>query len=214
MISEESYDSGHSQRNGLSRNTVAKALSNGNVSPETRQAVVQKACQMGYAKLDDALVEEVMHQKRKSRRRDNTCIVQPLAVPVLEYHTGRHSDGAKQEGYRMQLYIVNEDDLDGEEVLEQLEDDVQGIIFLCIFPIRFVKGIARAGLPMTFFNTPVDAQEYIALGDVYNLEGFYSMNRLTGYCIDVKKCTKLCIYWICRRLQSCTGKIAWIYERL
>ena len=43
---------------GLSRNTVAKALSNGNVSPETRQAVVQKACQMGYAKLDDALVEE------------------------------------------------------------------------------------------------------------------------------------------------------------
>lgn len=50
---------------GLSRNTVAKALSNGNVSPETRQAVVQKACQMGYAKLDDALVEEVMHQKRK-----------------------------------------------------------------------------------------------------------------------------------------------------
>ena len=51
---------------GLSRNTVAKALSNGNVSPETRQAVVQKACQMGYAKLDDALVEEVMHQKRKN----------------------------------------------------------------------------------------------------------------------------------------------------
>ena len=73
---------------GLSRNTVAKALSNGNVSPETRQAVVQKACQMGYAKLDDALVEEVMHQK--NRRRDNTCIVQPLAVPVLEYHTGRY----------------------------------------------------------------------------------------------------------------------------
>lgn len=75
---------------GLSRNTVAKALSNGNVSPETRQAVVQKACQMGYAKLDDALVEEVMHQKKKNRRRNNTCIVQPLAVPVLEYHIGRH----------------------------------------------------------------------------------------------------------------------------
>lgn len=70
----------------------------------------------------------------------------------------------------MQLYIVNEDDLDGEEVLEQLEDDVQGIIFLCIFPIRFVKALPGQDYPMTFFNTPVDAQEYIALGDVYNLE--------------------------------------------
>ena len=37
---------------GLSRNTVAKALSNGVVAPETRNAVIQKAWQMGYAKLD------------------------------------------------------------------------------------------------------------------------------------------------------------------
>ena len=43
---------------GLSRNTVAKALSNGNVSPETRQAVVQKACQMDMPSWDDALVEK------------------------------------------------------------------------------------------------------------------------------------------------------------
>ena len=174
---------------GLSRNTVAKALSNGNVSPETRQAVVQKACQMGYAKLDDALVEEVMHQKRKTGGGTILVLFNRWQSLFWNITLAGISDGAKQEGYRMQLYIVNEDDLDGEEVLEQLEDDVQGIIFLCIFPIRFVKGIARAGLPMTFFNTPVDAQEYIALGDVYNLEGFYSMNRLTGYCIDVKKCT-------------------------
>ena len=41
---------------------------------------------------------------------------------------------------------------------------------------------------MTFFNTPVNAQEYIQLGDVYNLEGFYSMNRLTSYCIEEKGC--------------------------
>lgn len=128
---------------GLSRNTVAKALSNGNVSPETRQAVVQKACQMGYAKLDDALVEEVMHQKRKTG--GGTILVLFNRWQSLFWNTtlAGISDGAKQEGYRMQLYIVNEDDLDGEEVLEQLEDDVQGIIFLCIFPIRFVKGLAR-----------------------------------------------------------------------
>ncbi|MDE6364362.1 MAG: LacI family DNA-binding transcriptional regulator, partial [Lachnospiraceae bacterium] len=41
---------------GLSRNTVAKALNGGLVSPQTRHAVVQKAWQMGYTKLDDKLV--------------------------------------------------------------------------------------------------------------------------------------------------------------
>ena len=93
---------------GLSRNTVAKALSNGNVSPETRQAVVQKACQMGYAKLDDALVEEVMHQKRKTG--GGTILVLFNRWQSLFWNTtlAGISDGAKQEGYRMQLYIVNE----------------------------------------------------------------------------------------------------------
>ena len=42
---------------GLSRNTVAKALNGGFVSPSTKQAVVQKAWQMCYAKLDENLMQ-------------------------------------------------------------------------------------------------------------------------------------------------------------
>ncbi len=53
---------------GLSRNTVAKALNGGLVSPQTRYAVVQKAWQMGYTKLDENLVEEV----KATYRRANT----------------------------------------------------------------------------------------------------------------------------------------------
>ena len=44
---------------GLSRNTVTKALNGALVSKQTRQAVVQKAWQMGYTKLDESLLEEV-----------------------------------------------------------------------------------------------------------------------------------------------------------
>lgn len=173
---------------GLSRNTVAKALSNGNVSLETKQAVVQKAWQMGYAKLDEGLLEEMKNQRRKSG--GGTILVLFNRWQSLFWNTvlAGISDGARQEGYRMQLYFPNEDDVDGEEVLTQLGEDVEGIIFLCIFPIRFVKGIAKAGLPMTFFNSPVDAQEYIGLGDVYSLDGFYSMNRLTSYCVEKRNC--------------------------
>ena len=169
---------------GLSRNTVAKALSNGNVSPETRQAVVQKACQMGYAKLDDALVEEVMHQKRKNG--GGTILVLFNRWQSLFWNTtlAGISDGAKQEGYRMQLYIVNEDDLDGEEVLEQLEDDVQGIIFLCIFPIRFVKGIAKYTATVLLRKNPALAERTIIKGFDHTIEeDFFKKDILT---VDVR----------------------------
>ena len=44
---------------------------------------------------------------------------------------------------------------------------------------------------MTFFNSPVNAQEYINLGDVVSVDGFYAMNRMTSYIIKNKGCTKL-----------------------
>ena len=52
---------------GLSRNTVAKALSNGAVAPETRNAVIQKAWQMGYAKLADDMQQEMETRYRKEQ---------------------------------------------------------------------------------------------------------------------------------------------------
>ena len=60
---------------GLSRNTVAKALNGGVVSPPTKQAVIQKAWQMGYAKLDERLLDEV----KTSYRRPNTGIILVLS---------------------------------------------------------------------------------------------------------------------------------------
>lgn len=174
---------------GLSRNTVAKALNGGLVSPQTRQAVIQKAWQMGYGKLDEKLLEEV---KAGSRSNTGTIIVL-FSHMQSEFWTralAGISNAVNDEGYRMQLYVAEEQDKDAEGVLEILAEDVKGIIFLGVFPIRFVKGVARAKLPMTFFNSPVYAQEYIRLGDVINLEGFYSMGILTEYLIRKKECTQ------------------------
>lgn len=173
---------------GLSRNTVAKALNNGAVAPETRNAVIQKAWQMGYAKLADDVQQEMETQYKKEQSGTILVLFNRSESVFWNRTMVGISNAVAEEGFRMQLHIVDEQDLDGDGVLAQLADDVKGIIFLCVFPIRFVQGIARAGLPMTFFNTPVDAQEYIVLGDVYNLEGFYSMNRLTSHCIEKKGC--------------------------
>lgn len=176
---------------GLSRNTVAKALNGGIVSPQTRQAVVQKAWQMGYAKLDQGLLEEV----KNTYRTVNTGTILVLFNHMQSVFWTRAltgiSNAVNDEGYRMQLHVVDESDKDGSETLRLIADDVKGIIFLCILPIKFVKGVSKAKLPMTFFNSPVNAQEYIELGDIVNMEGFYAMSRLTNYVIKEKGCKRL-----------------------
>ncbi len=175
---------------GLSRNTVAKALNGGLVSPQTRHAVVQKAWQMGYAKLDENLVEEV----KSTYRRANTGTIMVLFNHMQSTFWTRAlagiSSAVNDEGYRMQLHVVDDKDKDGEATGRLIADDVKGIIFLSVFPAKFVKGIGRKKLPVTFFNSPVNAQEYIRIGDVINVEGFYSMNALTDYVIRQKGCTK------------------------
>ncbi len=176
---------------GLSRNTVAKALSDGAVSVQTKYAVVQKAMEMGYAKLDDSLVME--YQEKKKRTNSGTILVLFNQWQSVFWNRALAgiSTGVSEEGYRMQLHIVDDADKDGEETLQVIGPDVKGILFLCIFPIQFVNGIEKAGLPMTFFNTPVNAIEYIERGDVYNVESFYSMNHLTSHIIEKKNCRKL-----------------------
>lgn len=175
---------------GLSRNTVAKALNGGLVSPQTRHAVVQKAWQMGYTKLDENLVEEV----KSTYRRANTGTILVLFNHMQSAFWTRAlagiSNAVNDEGYRMQLHVVDEKDRDGEATGRLIADDVKGIIFLSVFPVKFIKGIGRKKLPVTFFNSPVNAQEYIKLGDVINVEGFYSMNTLTEYVVRQKGCTR------------------------
>ncbi|MDE6622402.1 MAG: LacI family transcriptional regulator [Lachnospiraceae bacterium] len=175
---------------GLSRNTVAKALNGGLVSPQTRHAVVQKAWQMGYTKLDPNLVEEVKSTYRRSNTGTILVLFNQMQSTFWTRVLAGISNAVNDEGYRMQLHVVDERDRDGEETSRLIADDVKGVIFLSVFSTKFVKGIGRKKLPMTFFNCPVNAQEYIKLGDVINVEGFYSMNTLIDYIIKQRKCSR------------------------
>ena len=175
---------------GLSRNTVAKALNGGLVSPQTRHAVVQKAWQMGYTKLDDKLVEEVKSTYRRANTGTILVLFNHMESAFWTRALAGISNAVNDEGYRMQLHVVDEKDKDGEITGRLIADDVKGIIFLSVFSVKFVRAIGRKKLPMTFFNRPVNAQEYIKLGDVINVEGFYSMSALTEYVIKQKGCTR------------------------
>jgi LacI family transcriptional regulator len=176
---------------GLSRNTVAKALNGGVVSAQTKQTVVQKAWQMGYTKLDDKLLEEVKNTYRRTNTGTILVLFNHMQSIFWTKALAGISNAVNDEGYRMQLHVVDDNDKDGEETLRFIADDVKGIIFLSVFQTRFVRGIAKARLPMTFFNSPVNAQEYIKVGDVINVEGFYSMNAITDYVTKKKGCSRL-----------------------
>lgn len=172
----------------LSRNTVAKALNGGQVSTETKMDVIKVAQQMGYTKLNDQLLEEFQQYSRKNYTGTILVLMQKWESAFLQNVVTGLTDGAMLEGFRIQLHIADEANLRPEVILGQLYEDVKGIIFLGVYPTSFVKQIASCRLPVTFFNTPVNAQDYIEIGDVYSLESFYSMNKMISYCIEIKHC--------------------------
>jgi LacI family transcriptional regulator len=176
---------------GLSRNTVAKALNGGAVSLQTKQAVIQKAWQMGYTKLDDELLDEVKNTYRKANTGTILVLFNQIQSVFWTKALAGISNAVNDEGYRMQLHVVEDSDRDGEDTLKYIAEDVKGIIFLSVFQPRFVRGISRAMLPMTFFNSPVNAKDYIKVGDVINVEGFYSTSTITDFVTKEKGCNRL-----------------------
>ncbi|NTV79273.1 MAG: LacI family transcriptional regulator, partial [Clostridiales bacterium] len=97
------------------------------------------------------------------------------------------SDEINTNGCRMQLHIVDEDDINGRETVKLVADDIIGIIFLCEFPMSFVEGMAKAGLPMTFFNAPANPIDFLKFGDVVTLEGRFAVSTLVQHAIDMGK---------------------------
>lgn len=172
----------------MSRNTVAKALNGGDVSPHTRMAVVQKAWQMGYAKIDSALLEEMENNSKRMNVGTILVLFKRWDSVFWNRMIEGISSGLNKEGYRMQLQIVEDENEVAGDIRKKLSNDVKGIIFLTIFPIEFVREIAKSALPITFFNTPVNGQEYIKLGDVISVDGFYSMSELTAHIIESRGC--------------------------
>lgn len=161
---------------GLSRNTVAKAFNGGRIAPETRRAIIRKAKEMGYQKLDSALYEEV----EASCLQKGTILVLFNRARSLFWQqilTGISEETAVQ-GYKMQLLAVEKPEGSAKSCLDQAAGDVRGILCLCVFPPAFVKELAASGLPLTFFGAPRQYTEYLKYGDIVTFEGRSSMHEL------------------------------------
>ncbi|MDD2968711.1 MAG: LacI family DNA-binding transcriptional regulator [Lachnospiraceae bacterium] len=168
---------------GLSRNTVAKALSGKPVAAETRWEIIKTAKQLGYAKLNPQLLDEL--NKMKEIRKGSILLLFNRAESMFwkAILTGI-SDELKDHHYRMQLHIVDEADTDGKKTLQMIDDDVQGVVFLCAFSTEFIQEIAKAERPMTFFNATIDPAWYLRYGNVVSMEGKNAVYQLTRQVIE------------------------------
>ncbi len=168
---------------GLSRNTVAKALSGKAVASETRWEVIKTAKQLGYAKVDRELLNEL--DRMKEIRKGTILLLFNRAESNFwnTILTGIN-DELRDHSYRMQLHIVDEEDENGEKTLQIIDEDVQGVVFLCAFSMEFIQGVARAEKVMTFFNASVDPAEYLVYGNVVSMEGKWAVYQLTKRVIE------------------------------
>ena len=172
---------------GLSRNTVAKALHGGEVSIETKIAVTKKARNMGYLKIRPELLKEV--ENITADFRGGTILVLFNRADSIFWNkilTGI-SDECNQNGFRMQLHIVDEADQMGIETRKLIADDICGIICLYVFPLEFVKEISKANVPLIFLDAPNNAADFMAYGDVVIIESWYSVFDMVQYVIKKGK---------------------------
>ncbi|WP_455714226.1 LacI family DNA-binding transcriptional regulator [Anaerosporobacter sp.] len=173
----------------LSRNTVAKALNGGEVSNATRMTVILKAYEMGYEKLDSKQIEEAKGLSRKNVGGTILVLFNRAESTFWNKILTGISDEINDNGYRMQMYIVEEDDLDATATLKAASEDTKGIILLCKFSVNFIEGLSTANLPITMFSVPKNGEDYLRYGNIIAIEGRNVISKIVQKLINQGKRT-------------------------
>jgi len=171
----------------LSRNTVTKALNGGAVSYETKLEVIKKAYAMGYSKLSEEAMQLLSKEKEKHVGKSVVVLMKHEQSPFWNRILLGLGEECNKLGYRMQLHIVKDQDLDGSDTLQVIDFNTAGIVFLCIFQDEFINVMDHTGLPMVFFDGPVMVERYLKHGNIVLTEGRYSMYTLVKKYIDAGK---------------------------
>lgn len=168
---------------GLSRNTVAKALANSEiVSYSTRQAVLEKAKELGYSKLITSEVRTIPSESNQSVKTILVLAYSEVSVFWTEIILGI-SEELKEYGYRLRFNFISKED----ELIMKLpidwEDEADGVILLCVFKEPLIKRVKEKGVPMVFLDCPIDSGQYTQYGDVLVCEGKNSISKIVNHLI-------------------------------
>lgn len=169
----------------LSRNTVAKALNNSDtVAYETRYMVIKKACEMGYQKLAPAVLNEF---KLKNNINDYKTIVVIIRRELSMFWNSiimGISDEASKNGCRLRLSFVSDEDEKNLVLPIEFMEDVDGVIFICVFSQQYVEQLVKMDLPIVYLDAPAENNEMFSNGDYIICESRNSTRILTESLIE------------------------------
>ena len=165
---------------GLSRNTVSKALSgNPSVALETKTLIIKKALSLGYPSYRITMPKEMEEEDIDYSKRNNFLIITKRETSKFwnDLILGI-SDVINERNDNMQLYVVSPEDENDEYIPSELFDNVSGLFVLSVFKKSFLQRIMRYELPVVFFDSPTNSDEYLKYGDCIMPEGFNSVRKM------------------------------------
>ena len=189
---------------GLSRNTVAKALTNSDVvSYNTRRAVIEKANELGYQKLP-ANASRILNQV-------NTQVAKTILVLAYtdisvfwnEIILGI-SEELKNNGYKLRFNFISPEDEASMLLPIDWEDEAEGILLLSVFSESFIRKIMEKKLPVVFLDCPTDSSTFTKYGDVLVSEGKEAMKKVVNHLIvqGIKKFSYLGDITYCKSVRE------------
>lgn len=175
-----------SETMGLSRNTVAKALTNSDiVAYETREAVVRKAWEMGYSKFDVSLLEafNIVSDNEKSKtvlvlaRREMSLFWNSIIVGI--------SEELKNFDSKMRIDFVSAEDEENGVIPSDIRDGIDGIIMMSVFTPKFTEQILKLKIPVVSLDRPYGRFKQPQNFDAVMCEGRESVAAITSSLIDL-----------------------------
>ena len=170
---------------GVSRNTVSKVFNNKTgVSEFTREQIIKKAVEMGYSKLPIELANEQVKDVNESL---NISVI--VTEPEISSFWMRMLNSIANELHENEDSLVynfifnnNKNEFKIPPIISNKQ--VAGIIIFNVYDERTLKVLSETGIPVVYYDSPINMTPGQLKGDVILTEGFWSIYDITQHMIS------------------------------
>lgn len=177
---------------GLSRNTVSKAINNtGNISPETKNLIFQKAAELGYKQF--ALLQSGSSEAGQVSNREIALFTR--SVPSSQHLSSTLLDSFQKKislkGYRLTIYILRDDVISSCSLPDNFnEESTDAILILELFDRNYTKFLCEYNKPTLFVDSYANIYRDKFQSDLLYMENKDSVYQLILHLID-QNCSKI-----------------------
>lgn len=164
----------------LSRNTVAKALTNSDtVAYDTRMLVIRKAWEMGYQKMSPSILEEYKLAGNTTPVKTVTILVRREVSVFWNSIIVGISDELNMNNCRMRLSFISAEDERDLVLPRDFQEDMDAVILMSVFNPKYTELILSRNLPVVFLDEPIGDFSIPNNCDTIVTHGRASVRKLT-----------------------------------